>query len=192
MVKNKILILFIFLLNQKFTYSSNYLNNISFKDKENGLMVKFTFNNPMSPDSINAWQSKTDWFYFTFYNVSGDSAYLMNTTKVIDPLKSFQPIISEQSTQIGIKLKNRIETYEFFSIDNPNVINANLHYPLENFAALSSVANFKEKEIKLKNNVKNFKQSLLFLASGFTAIGLVKYENKLNAELKIGISIYVI
>ena len=48
--------------------ANNVLNNISFQSKENGIMVEFYLSNPMSADSINAWQSQSDWFYFTFYN----------------------------------------------------------------------------------------------------------------------------
>ena len=55
---NHIIILSILFLFQK-SFGSNYLKDITFYGKENGLIVEFVFAEAVSPDSINAWQSQT-------------------------------------------------------------------------------------------------------------------------------------
>ena len=96
-------------------FASNYLKEVSFSGKENGLIVKFIFENKVSPDSINAWQSQTDWFYFTLYNVDSDTSKLLANTKIKKPVLNFQPILADQSTQIGVKLKNSAYVYSIGS-----------------------------------------------------------------------------
>ena len=42
--------------------SQNSINNIIFKNKDNGILVDFNFEYSMSSDSIYAWQSDNEWF----------------------------------------------------------------------------------------------------------------------------------
>ena len=88
-------------------------------------------------EDINAWQSNTKWFYFTIYNVSTDTSRLLRQTQTNSPILNFQPILNKQSTQIGIKLKDRVETFEIFRTNKENTLNAHLHYSLENFPECS-------------------------------------------------------
>ena len=53
--------------------AQNILNDISFKSKNNGIIVEFEFENSISADSIYAWQSDNDWFYFTLHNIISDT-----------------------------------------------------------------------------------------------------------------------
>ena len=147
---NPIIILSILFLFQK-SFGSNYLKDISFYGKENGLIVEFVFEKEVSPDSVNAWQSQTEWFYFTLYNVLADTLELLVQTEISKPVLNFQPILTEQSTQIGIKLKNRVESFEIYRTSENNILNAHLHYPIENFAELSSVTTYKA-AVRTKSN----------------------------------------
>ena len=181
-------ITFIILFLLQIGYGSNYLNNISFVAKENGMIIEFVFDSQVFPDSINAWQSNTQWFYFTIYNVLSDTAQLLEQTQVKYPVLSFQPILTEQSTQIGIKLKNSIESFEIFRTNKNNVLNAHLHYSLDNFHELSSVNAYKKKKREFSNKFSRSKSWLLLIGSGYTINGLLNDKKENNTELKIGIS----
>jgi len=183
---NYFLVITLFVLSQDL-YGTNYLKNVSFHGKENGLIIEFVFEGSVSPDSINAWQSQTEWFYFTLYNVLADTTELLEHTELTRPVLSFQPIITEKSTQIGIKLTNRVESFEILRINEKNTLNAHLHYPLENFAELSSVRAYNNKKREFSNRFSRSKSWLLLIGSGYTLTGLMDNTKKMNTELKIGI-----
>ena len=90
---NHIIILSVLFLFQK-SFGSNYLKDVTFYGKENGLIVEFVFEEAVSPDSVNAWQSQTEWFYFTLYNVLADTSELLVQTEIKKPVLNFQPILT--------------------------------------------------------------------------------------------------
>jgi len=187
---NHIIILSILFLFQK-SFGSNYLKDVTFYGKENGLIVEFVFEEAVSPDSVNAWQSQTEWFYFTLYNVLADTSELLVQTEIKKPVLNFQPILTEQSTQIGIKLKNRVESFEIFKTREDNTLNAHLHYSIENFSELSSVSTYKRKKREFNSRFSRSKSWLLLIGSGYTITGLLKDSKKMNTDLKIGIGTLV-
>ena len=187
---NHIIILSILFLFQK-SFGSNYLKDVTFYGKENGLIVEFVFEEAVSPDSVNAWQSQTEWFYFTLYNVLADTSELLVQTEIKKPVLNFQPILTEQSTQIGIKLKNRVESFEIFKTREDNTLNAHLHYSIENFSELSSVSTYKRKKREYNSRFSRSKSWLLLIGSGYTITGLLKDSKKMNTDLKIGIGTLV-
>ena len=187
---NHIIILSILFLFQK-SFGSNYLKDVTFYGKENGLIVEFVFEEAVSPDSVNAWQSQTEWFYFTLYNVLADTSELLVQTEIKRPVINFQPILTEQSTQIGIKLKNRVESFEIFKTREDNTLNAHLHYSIENFSELSSVSTYKRKKREFNSRFSRSKSWLLLIGSGYTITGLLNNNKKMNTELKIGIGTLV-
>jgi len=187
---NHIIILSILFLFQK-SFGSNYLKDVTFYGKENGLIVEFVFEEAVSPDSFNAWQSQTEWFYFTLYNVLADTSELLVQTEIKKPVLNFQPILTEQSTQIGIKLKNRVESFEIFRTSENNTLNAHLHYPIENFAELSSVSTYQRKKREFNSRFSRSKSWLLLIGSGYIITGLLKDSKKMNTDLKIGIGTLV-
>ena len=170
-----------------------FLNSISFLSKENGVMIDFDLSNSMSTDSINAWQSQSDWFYFTFYHVSADSNKLMKNTKLVEPISKLQPIVNEYSTQIGIKLKKRIESHDIMNINNSNIISAHLHYSLDNFASLASVNKYnRDKERQFTKRFQRSKSWLMFIGSAVTISGLAQYDKKPNPALSLGVATIII
>ena len=67
-ILSSLFVIFTFILPQK-CKTQNTLKYISFKIKDNGIIVEFDFKNTISADSIYSWQSDNDWFYFTLHNV---------------------------------------------------------------------------------------------------------------------------
>tara|TARA_B100000073_G_scaffold24799_1_gene19375 strand:+ start:3134 stop:3739 length:606 start_codon:yes stop_codon:yes gene_type:complete len=188
-----ILLTITYILSNLLFANNIFINDISFHSKENGVMIDFNLSNSMSTDSINAWQSKSNWFYFTFYNVSADSNKLMKNIELVEPISELQPIVNKYSTQIGIKLKKRIESHDIMNINKNNVISAHLHYSLDNFASLASVSKYnRDKERHFTKRFQRSKSWLMFIGSAVTISGLAKYDKKPNPELSLGLATIIL
>ena len=165
--------------------SQNSLNNITFNNKDNGILVDFNFENPMSSDSIYAWQSDNEWFYFTLYNVFCDTLLLSKNTVYDHPILEFQSIINDRTTQIGLRLKNKVESFEFYKKNQKNLISAHLHYSLDKFKELPLAdLNYKKKR-EFDNLFSRSKSWLFFIGTGYTISGLLSGKEN---NLRIGIS----
>ena len=63
-------------------------------------------------NNITAWQATSGWFYLTLYEVNGKNVKI--DEQFIGPdIFDFQIIATEESSQLGIKLKRPIENHEF-------------------------------------------------------------------------------
>ena len=124
------LCLMILILAYNSGFCSNVLTNIEFEEKENGIIVEFEFMKPISSDSVYAWQSDNQWFYFTLHNILSDTFKLNQETTFDLPILDFQPIISSDNTQIGLRLKKRVDSFEFYNQNQKNFLNAHLHLSL--------------------------------------------------------------
>ena len=173
----------------KLPANTNRLYGIAFETKQNGLIVEFEFEKPMSPDSISAWQAGSGWFYFTLYNVVADSGDL-SRIRIPQEILSFQPIISQESTQLGIRLRQSIEQYDFVKVDDPKLLLANLHYSTEKFASLPAVAKYQQERRQFSSRFIRARSWLYITGAGLTMTGLLKDESvsaENNWELVIGI-----
>ena len=165
--------------------SQNSINNIIFNNKDNGILVDFNFEYSMSSDSIYAWQSDNEWFYFTLYNVFCDTLLLRNNTIYDHPILEFQPIINDKTTQIGLRLKNKVESFEFYEKKQKNLISAHLHYSLDEFKELPLADLEYKKKREFENLFSRSKSWLFFTGAGYTISGLLS-DNENN--LRIGLS----
>jgi hypothetical protein len=165
---------------------SNILSNVDFEEKENGIIVKFKFKEPISPDSIYAWQSDNQWFYFTLHNILSDTLKLEQETTFNSPILDFQPIVSNNSTQIGLRLKKRVDSFEFYKKSQKNFLNAHLHYSLDNFKPIALASNKANKSREFDKLFTRSKSWLFILASGYSIATLINDENtKINIEAGI-------
>ena len=165
---------------------SNILSNVEFEEKENGIIVEFKFKEPISPDSIYAWQSDNQWFYFTLHNILSDTLKLEQETTFNSPILDFQPIVSNNSTQIGLRLKKRVDSFEFYKKSQKNFLNAHLHYSLDNFKSIALASNKENKSREFDKLFTRSKSWLFILASGYSIATLINDENtKINIEAGI-------
>ena len=180
------LCLMILILAYNSGFCSNVLTNIEFEEKENGIIVEFKFIEPISSDSVYAWQSDNQWFYFTLHNILSDTLKLEQETTFNLPILDFQPIISSNSTQIGLRLKKRVDSFEFYNRNQKNLLNAHLHYSLDNFNSVI-LANTKTNEVREFDNLFARSKSWLFiLASGYSIASLINdKDTKINVEAGI-------
>ena len=155
-------------------FCSNVLTNIEFEEKENGIIVEFEFMKPISSDSVYAWQSDNQWFYFTLHNIFDL------------PILDFQPIISSDNTQIGLRLKKRVDSFEFYNQNQKNFLNAHLHYSLDNFDS-TILSNTKTKKVREFDSLFARSKSWLFIfASGYSIASLINdKDTKINVEAGI-------
>ena len=167
-------------------FCSNVLTNVEFEEKENGIIVKFKFKESISSDSVYAWQSDNQWFYFTLHNILSDTLELNQETTFNLPILDFQPIISSNNTQIGLRLKKRVDSFEFYNRNQKNLLNAHLHYSLDNFNSVI-LANTKTNKVREFDNLFARSKSWLFiLASGYSITSLINDKNtKINIEAGI-------
>ena len=165
---------------------SNILSNVEFEEKENGIIVEFKFKESISPDSIYAWQSDNQWFYFTLHNILSDTLKLEQETTFNSPILDFQPIVSNNSTQIGLRLKKRVDSFEFYKKSQKNFLNAHLHYSLDNFKPIALASNKANKSREFDKLFTRSKSWLFILASGYSIATLINDENtKINIEAGI-------
>ena len=168
------------------SFCSNVLTKIEFEEKENGIIVEFKFIEPISSDSVYAWQSDNQWFYFTLHNILSDTLKLDHETTFNFPILDFQPIISSNSTQIGLRLKKQVDSFEFYNRNQKNLLNAHLHYSLDNFNSVI-LANTKTNKVREFDNLFARSKSWLFiLASGYSIASLINdKDTKINVEAGI-------
>ena len=181
----------LFILLPSFMFGLNSeLQNIDFSDKQNGILAKFTFNKGFDINSISAWQADNNWFYFTFFQTSSDTTLLLN--KTYNPIiKSFQPIVSPESTQIGIKLKKEIENFSFSNSKDNNIVYASLHYYKDDFNSLPAVLAYQKKEKITRKKKKELKKWSYYLGTSLTILGLAENKDtslKGNLKLQIGLA----
>ena len=168
------------------SFCSNVLTKIEFEEKENGIIVEFKFIEPISSDSVYAWQSDNQWFYFTLHNILSDTLKLEQETTFNLPILDFQPIISSNSTQIGLRLKKQVDSFEFYNRNQKNLLNAHLHYSLDDFNSVI-LANTKTNKVREFDNLFARSKSWLFIfASGYSIASLINdKDTKINVEAGI-------
>ena len=181
-----LLVVFMLILPQN-GKTQNTLNDIRFKSKDNGIIVEFDFENTISADSIYSWQSDNDWFYFTLHNVISDTLSLINETSYTSPILAFQPIINDKTTQIGIRLSQRVESFELYKKTKTNSINAHLHYSIEQFNDITMAINKNQSQREFDKSFFRSKNWMFLIGSGYVISGLVS-KNEKNKNLEIGLS----
>ena len=140
-------------------------------------------------NQINAWQAKTGWFYLTIFNTKGDSA---NIKPDIIPreIQELQIIDIKESTQIGIKINEPIENYNFIYNDYDQSITANLFYSIEYFVK-QETKNQKVKEINRNDRIP-YRNNWLYKFGVFMMIlGVANEPDSLeNSYTKAGASLF--
>ncbi len=158
------------------------LIGMKFNEKENGTFIILKFDGKIKKNNITAWFQNSGWFYITIHNTK------LDTTKKW-PFKKTGNILDIQAKQIGessqldFKLKNKIEEFDFFLL-NDNQINLSLRYPLsETLAIIDSLSSENKIISSNKTKIKNkwYSQSRFsFLLVGTTLIskGIIRSSKK--------------
>ena len=169
---------------------SNEMNSISIKSKSNGIVVQMNMDNLPDLSNVTAWQASSGWFYITMYKVKGDSTSLMPRrlpSEVID----FQIVESDESIQVGIRIKQPIENHDFLMVKKSNTMVASLHYSTEYLAQLDTVKkmNLGQQNKEIHQEIRNW---LYITGTGLTVAGLIiDSDNKVNLQTQSGLGILI-
>ena len=172
------------LLLQYFAYSQKIvLENLKVETKLNGVLIQMTLDTALNESRISAWQASSGWFYITLYQTKGDTLELV--PKLIpDDIINFQIINAAESLQIGLRLKNSIENYEFSINENDKTVLASLHYSTEYLAGFDSVKG--NRKIKTKKGMRPGVRKWLYLVgTGLTFIGIQENQERLFSDLSV-------
>ncbi len=119
--------------------------------------MQLKMNNLPDVSNITAWQASSGWFYITMYKVKGDSSSLM-PRKLPPQVIDFQIIESDESIQLGIRIKQPIENHDFLLVKNSNTLVASLHYSMEYLAQLDTVKkmNLGQQNKEIHQEIRNW------------------------------------
>ena len=141
-------------------------------------------------NNITAWQASSGWFYITMYKVKGDSSSLM-PHKLPSQVLNFQIIDSDESIQLGIRIKQPIENHDFLLVKKSNTLVASLHYSTEYLAQLDTVKkmNLGKPNKEMSQGIRNW---LYFTGTGLTVTGLLlDTEDRMNSQTQSGLVVFI-
>ena len=128
------LIITFFLVSFVFTQEAT-INDLEVDSRQNGTMLNVSVNKKVNLEDVTAWYS-SEWFYLTIYNAKTDSVKLANKN-YNGSITKIEIANNEESTQIALKLKKEIESFE---ITNPTRKNISFLLRLSQEQAKKSIA----------------------------------------------------
>jgi len=185
----KYFIFFIIVVCQPIFSKNSILENINIKSKANGIILELKVDSIPDIDKITAWQAKSGWFYITMYEFDGDSSRL-HPLHIPEEIIKFQIIKTKESIQLGLKLTNNINHYDFLPLKNRKTIYTTLHYSNEILSQVISKRAL-NKPLLVRVQPNGLKKWLYLTGMGITVSGLLKEnENKkINNQTMVGIGI---
>ena len=177
----------IFIIQNYILSEKVWLQKVKAADKVNGVMIQLEMESIMNEINISAWQSKSDWFYITLFKTRTDTNNLL-LEKESKEIRAFQPIMNQESVQLGFHMRNKIEYFDISQDISNNMAFINLHYPANN---LADIINLDQKLFdRTSQNSRNSIYKWLYF-SGATLIvnGLINQENYNNWQTQSGIAI---
>ena len=183
------LILTLITIHVKIMSMVSQIDSMVIESKSNGIIIIMKLDTLQQTNQINAWQAKTGWFYLTIFNTKGDSANIKPDT-IPREIKELQIIDIKESTQIGIKINEPIEDYNFIYNDYDQSITVNLFYSIEYFVK-QETKNQKVKEINRNDRIP-YRNNWLYRFSIFMMIlGVANESGSLeNSYTKAGASLF--
>ena len=167
-------------------FSNNiFLESLEIESKTNGILLTLKMDSIPDQKDISAWQANSGWFYITLYKVKGDTSRLMpdNLQKGILDLQFIQ---GGESFQIGLRLKQSVENYEFSMNTKHNRIIGSLHYSTEYLSQLDSMKK-KEESQKISGLPDGIRKWLYLTGTGVTLAGTL--QNNGEKQVKTGVII---
>ena len=172
-------------------YSEGYhLNSIQIVSKSNGIIVSLKTDSLPNENNVSAWQANSGWFYITLYE--GKLHQTKKLEKEIDnDIIDFQIIETKESLQIGLKIKEPIENFDFSFSNKNSTIVASLHYSTIYFAQIES-DNMANRIRKNKGIPYGIRTWLNITGTGLIISGIVDNESKSTNQKTIsGLTILI-
>jgi len=119
-MKNNLTITALFLLFSCFAFGQAVtINNIEIDSKKNGTLINISSTKKIDLEDVTAWYS-SEWFYLTVYNAETDSTKLADK-ELGGSITKIEIANNEESTQIALKLKKEIESFEITNPKRKNI-----------------------------------------------------------------------
>ncbi len=115
--------------------TKSIITHVNIDSKKNGAFVKLFVTSPVDPKHITGWSSNDGWFYITILNAIADSGRVASTENKY-PISQIQVDNAEESTQIAMKVKERVENFEFYQSKSPPEILLSLRFPIGDVASV--------------------------------------------------------
>jgi hypothetical protein len=135
-MKNNLTISILLLFFFSFTFGQEItINNLEIDSRQNGTLINISSTKKIDLENVTAWYS-SEWFYLTIYNAKTDSTKVSNQ-KIDKAITKIEIANNEESTQIALKLRKEIESFE---ITNPTRKNISFLLRLSQEEAKKSIA----------------------------------------------------
>ena len=135
-MKNNLTISILLLFFFSFTFGQEItINNLEIDSRQNGTLINISSTKKIDLENVTAWYS-SEWFYLTIYNAKTDSTKVSNQ-KLDKAITKIEIANNEESTQIALKLRKEIESFE---ITNPTRKNISFLLRLSQEEAKKSIA----------------------------------------------------
>ena len=135
-MKNNLTITVLFLFFSCFAFAQETtINDIEIDSRKNGTLINVGSTTKINLKDVTAWYS-SEWFYLTIYNATTDSTKLANQN-FGGSISKIEIANNEESTQIALKLREEIESFE---ITNPTRKNISFLLRLSQEEAKKSIA----------------------------------------------------
>mgnify|MGYP000065894147 FL=1 len=135
-MKNNLTISILLLFFFSFTFGQGAtINNLEIDSRQNGTLINVGSTAKINLKDVTAWYS-SEWFYLTVYNAKTDSTKLANQD-FNGSVTKIEIANNEESTQIALKLRKKIESFE---ITNPTRRNIAFLLRLSQEEAKKSIA----------------------------------------------------
>lgn len=115
--------------------TKSIITHVNIDTKKNGAFVKLFATSPVDPKHITGWTGEDGWFYITIMNAIADSGRVASTENNY-PISEIQVYNAKESTQIALKVQERIEKYEFYQSKSPPEILLSLRFPIRDVASV--------------------------------------------------------
>ena len=178
----------IILFNSSAHSYNNRLESISIDSKINGIMITMKLDSILSVNNISAWQANSGWFYMTLYKVIGDTLNLQNIN-LPDEILDFQLMQNNESLQLGLRLNNHIDNYEFSHQTKSSFV-ASLHYSTQYLSKIDSMKPPRT-SIKRKGLNSGIKKWLYLSGAGIGLAGTIS-DNKTYSKIQTQVGITII
>ena len=143
-MKNNLTISILLLFFFSFTFGQEItINNLEIDSRQNGTLINISSTKKIDLENVTAWYS-SEWFYLTIYNAKTDSTKVSNQ-KLDKAITKIEISNNEESTQIALKLRKEIESFE---ITNPTRKNISFLLRLSQEEA--------KKSIEMDDNIEQF------------------------------------
>ncbi len=154
-MKNNLTITALFLLFSCFVFGQEVtINNLGIDSRKNGTLINIGSTKKINLEDVTAWYS-SEWFYLTVYNAKTDSTKLVGQ-ELGGSITKIEIANNEESTQIALKLRKEIESFE---ITNPTRKNISFLLRLSQEESKKSITMDEEIQIFAEKNNDDMKKS---------------------------------